>query len=413
MKKSIRKILCVILILAMSVGTLTAFAADGEPIYCDGEEISFAGELKEGSNTVNYPGDYESIYVTFNAAEEGYYAFDVAPEWDYFITCIETDENKQIVYSDDMGDEFSFYDSENEKIYTIIDLKAGENTLVLLWEDEETYEKTVNVSYMGKEIIGVDFSAGTDYAILSSDIYEVLYELVDAECQFGFVTDDFEVTFDSGKTFEVERTRVLCECETEIKDGINDIGVYFGKKTIPAQIEVRPITYFVENAEADSPDDFVVYEYYDGAKEFADYEGGFTVTLKNGEKIKAAEEWENVVVPGTDPSGFRIYADENLTENIIEIRFAGYDFEKYECKIQPASTEQNFRHMTGNVSDIFEDFKWWADYYYRIMENAGSKADTLRAFGTWISHINNNIIFVIADIVGEFFDFVTYTVLHP
>lgn len=417
MKKSIRKILCVILTLAMTFGTLTAFATDGEPIYSpDGSEIPFAGELKEGSNTVSNSDGDRCIYVTFNAEKDGYYVFSYETEVDCWITHIELDESREMTYSDDMGYEsmlYSFDSGESFVLNTFIELKAGENLFTIIWDSKTVAEETIDVSYMGKEITGIDFSAGKDYAILSSDIYEVLYELVDAEHQYGFATNDFAVTFDSGKTFELERTSVFCECEAEIKDGVNDIGVYFGKKIFPAQIEVRPITYFVENAEADRPDDFVRYEYYDGAKEFAEYAGGFTLTLKNGEKIKAAEEWENVVIPGTDPKGCWIYADENSEDGTVEICLAGYGFEKYECKVQSASTEQNFRHMTENVSDIFDDFKWLADYYYEIMANAGSKADTLRAFGTWISHINNNIIFVIADIVGEFFDFVTYTVLHP
>lgn len=414
MKKTVTKIFSTVLVLVMLFGTLTAYAADRDTIYLsNGEKISFAGELEEGSNKLEYPGACERIYATFNAEEDGYYLFEADSEQDYWISCVETNENNQIVHSDNLGAEFSFYDSENEKIYTIIDLKAGEKTLIILWEDEETYEKTVSVSYMGKDITGIDFSAGTDYAVLSDDIYEVWYEFVDAEYQYGFTTNDLEVTFDSGKTVELERTFVMCECETEIKDGVNDIGVYFGKKIFPAQIEVRSITYFVENAEADNPEDFIRYEYYDGAKEFAEYEGGFTVTLKNGEKIKVAEEWETVVIPGTDPKGCWVYADENSQDGTVDICIAGNEFEKYECKVQPVLTEHNFRHMTENVSDIFEKFKWRAEYYYEIMVNADSKADTLRAFGTWISYINNNIIFVLTDIVGEFFDFVTYTVIHP
>lgn len=416
MKKSIKKILCAILAMTVAFGGLTAFAADGEPIYfSDGSEVPFAGELEEGSNTVSNSDGDERIYVTFDAEKDGYYVFSYETEVDCWLYHAELDENRRITYSDDMGDEFLLYafdGGESFTLNTFIELKAGENILIISWDSETVAEETIGVSYMGEEIAGVDFSAGSDYVLTANDLYEVYYELVDAEYQYGLSTDDFVLTFDTGKTFETDSARVFFESETIITDGVYDIGVYFGKKTVPAQIEVRPITIFVENAEADNPEDFIIAEYYDGTQDFVPYEGTFTVTLKNGEKIKVNEEWEDVVIPGTNPDGYWLYAKENVEEKTVEIRFAGYGFEKYECKTQKATTEQNFNHMTEKITDTFNDFKYVTDYFYEIMVNADSKADTLRAFGTLISHISNSLIPVLGNIIGEFFDFVSYEILH-
>lgn len=416
MKKSIKKILCAILAMTVVFGSLTAFAADGEPIYSpDGSEVPFAGELKEGSNTVSNSDGNECIYVTFDAEKDGYYVFSYETEVDCWITHIELDESRKITYSDDMGDEFMLYNfdgGESFTLHTFFELKAGENILIISWDSKIAAEETIDVSYLGNEITGVDFSAGSDYTLTASDLYEVYYELVDAEYQYGFSTDDFVLTFDTGKTFETDSARVYFESETIITEGVYDIGVYLGKKTVPAQIEVRLITCFVENAEADNPEDFIIAEYYDGTQEFVPYEGTFTVTLKNGEKIKVNEEWENVVIPGTDPDGYSLYAKENDEEKTVEIRLAGYVFEKYECKTQKATTEQNFNHMKEKITDTFNNSKYVTDYFYEIMVNSDSKADTLRAFGTLISHISNSLIPVLGNIIGEFFEFVGYEISH-
>ena len=201
--------------------------------------------------------------------------------------------------------------------------------------------------------------------------------------------------------------------ETEIEDGLYDIEVFLEKEeTIPAQIEVHPITHYVENVEADNPEKYVGVEYYDGEKGYYGYDGTYTVTLKNGDKIKAYPE-ENVIIPGTNPEGYSVYSYVYSRDSFAVIELGNKTFEEYEYTKQPATTEQNFNHMAEKVTDIINNFKWEFDHFYYEMTNAGSKADTLRAFGTWISHINNNILPVFGNIIAEFFDFVGYTVLHP
>ncbi|MBQ2973664.1 MAG: hypothetical protein IJE19_04860 [Clostridia bacterium] len=417
MKKSIKKILCTILAMAMAFGSLTAFAADGESIYANGIEIGFAGELKEGGNTVNYPG--KMLYVTFNAEKDGYYTFvhesKAGFRYSHWLTWVETDENG--VVTDGKNFIFSELTVDPATVVTLFRLKAGENKFVVQWQEEIAPEEKVTVSYLGAELTDIEFSEGIDYAMVyGSDIYEVYYSGVDYGDSYGyaFYVDEIKFSFDSGEKLEFDNFgAVPCMSETEIEDGLYDIEVFLEKEeTIPAQIEVHPITHYVENVEADNPEKYVGVEYYDGEKGYYGYDGTYTVTLKNGDKIKAYPE-ENVIIPGTNPEGYSVYSYVYSRDSFAVIELGNKTFEEYEYTKQPATTEQNFNHMAEKVTDIINNFKWEFDHFYYEMTNAGSKADTLRAFGTWISHINNNILPVFGNIIAEFFDFVGYTVLHP
>lgn len=411
MKNVFKNILSAVLALAMAFGTLIANAASGESIYRNGEEFICAGGLKEGCNTISCPGGKKSPYVKFNAEKDGYYVFVYEPKEYYtteWLTLAETDKNSEI--TDYVMCDYSLYHSD--MAVTLYELEAGENNFILtIWESEKAHEEKITVAYMGTQITEIDFSAGTEYSLISGiDIYENHYNLVDSDYQYRFYTNDVVIAFDTYKTLEFEDAHIDCESETEITDGVYDIGVYFGKKTIPAKIEVHPITHYIENVEADNPEKFITVEYYDGYKIALPYEGTYTVTFKNGEKITTNKP---IVIPGANPMCYGIYKIVNHDKNSATIGFSHKVlFESYECTVKAATTEQNFDYMTQKISYIISDFKQESSYLFDEIVNADSNADSIKAFGIWISYIATDLICVFSDIIGDLFEFAVYTVLH-
>lgn len=419
MKKTVRKILAAVLTLIMISGSATAFAAEEKEsitLWSD-EVLAYEGELTEGENDVSLPGDYNNVYVDFTAVKDGYYAFSIDFENYYYsswICPIEKDEDGD--YQTNSEDRV-FYIIGEKEITTVYEFEAGEKLLgILLDYGGDPVTQKIRAEYMGTEITGIDFSAGIDYSLMPGyDIEPAVYEA--PGYSYYFYVYDLAVTFDSGKTVgdsegNLGSTHLYCSCETEMTDGEYAADVHFAEKTFRKTISVRPATAYISKIEALDPEKFYGIEYYNGDVSYLGCNATYKVTFTDGSTVQVGSETE-FEIPGTERKMW-IERDYNEASDgvTVAIEVGGHEFAEYPCEVRKATDSENFSHMAEECSGDISRFVWRLGWYYEDVENAQSQADKLRAFGTWISYFNNNIFYVISDVVSEFSACLAYTTVN-
>lgn len=416
MKKTIRKILAAVLALTMLLGNFTAFAAEDKEsiVYGSDTVLPYAGELKEGENSINFPDDSGYAYVEFTAEKDGYYLFTNKSEnlyysWRWLRSLEKSEDGKY--YLDDTHIFSSYGDTYVSSVFYF---EAGEVLCIIMTDDTSMVMKA-EAEYLGAEITDIDFSEGIDYPMIPEyDIYHTRYDA--PGYSYAFYAYEPVVTFDSGKTIggagSCIEIGICCSSETEMTDGEYTVNVYFADKTFEKTIEVRPVTAYIEKIEAIDPEKFYGIEYYDGDCFYLGCNATYNVTFTSGETVQVGSETD-FEVPGLNRELW-ISREYNETSEgaVVEIEVLDHEFAEYPCEIKSAEASENFSHMADECSYIINDFIWECEWYYDRVERAETQADTLRALGKWISHINNNFIFVLGDVVAEFNACLAYTMVN-
>ncbi|MBQ3007049.1 MAG: hypothetical protein IJD78_05770 [Clostridia bacterium] len=403
MKKTFRKILAAVLAIVMLTGGLSAFAAEEKEsiIYSTGKVLEYAGKLTEGENRITLPNaDYS--YVEFTAEKDGYYTFmSVNDEW-YSSNWLRSLEKQSdgTYYNDDS---YMFYIYKPEGMTLFLKLEAGE-VLFRIRTNDNSEAMKVTAEYLGAEITDVDFSMGIDYPMIqgydfSPDRYEA------PGYSYYFYADDFSFTFDSGKSVRMEDSGSMglyFSSETEVTEGEYAVNVHFADRSFEKNIRVSSPETYITKIEAVDPEKFYGIEYYNGDQFYLGCDVTYNVTFSNGETIQTGSE-EYFKVPGMNREMY-ISRNYNETKNGVTVELMiGYSkFAEYSCEIRKADISENFSHMAEECSYIISNFSWYVEMYYERIEMADSNADKLRAVGVWVSYFNNNIPYILAELVSEF-----------
>lgn len=415
MKKSLRKILAAVLITVMAFSSFTAFAAEDKESITLWSDIvlPYAGELKEGESQFDLSEGNGNAYISFTAEKDGYYAFTGETEGYYYTNWLrplaEEEEGKY-----DYGVSRIFHSVDEWEITTVYYFEAGDIIFGIFLEGADASTVDITSEYMGTEMTNIDFSAGIEYPMISEyDLEPTVYEA--PGYSYYFYVRDLVVTFDSDKVIGNENglnNILYCSSETEMTDGEYTVNVYFADKTFEKTIEVRPVTAYIEKIEAIDPEKFYGVEYYDGDRFYLGCNATYNVTFTSGETVQVGSETD-FEVPGLNRE---LWISRNYNETsegaVVEIEVLDYEFAEYPCEIKPAEASENFSHMAEECSSIISRFAWECEWLYNRMEEAESKADTLRAWGVWISHINNNLIYILGDLIAEFNACLAYTIVN-
>lgn len=411
MKKTLKSILALTLVLVMSMGTLTVFAAEGDILewIFDGEyttEYTYFGELKEGKNTVICSEETsEYKYYTFDA-KEGCYLFSCttfsdSEGWiDGIRTPYEIENGKAYDSADCLVSTYT-YDDTSENFSIIYKLNAGENIIgieTFCWAEEA--EIDLNVEYLGQEI--TDFDISDKELLLNSDIYE-------GSCGDELNTD-LIITFDGTKTVKFEDEYVYFSCD-EVKEGENTLTFEFGDITKDITVIANPIEYYIKDIE------LLDAEHY--AQVFVDYNNdtwiynldgaAATVTFADGSEKDVFFEGDSAEVTLSNGKTYYIWSDINYSyddgERYLCLYIADYEKE-YKCTVVEFNILENGEILVddtkSDIADFLRDIYWELDdatYFNTISEIFeslfGSAFDTLIGVSDLFGNVFENIILFI------------------
>lgn len=403
MKKTIRTFVSAVLAIVIAVSTVSfAFASQKDPIHTwDGDEFVYAGELKEGSNSVMVNND-DYVYYGFNAENEGYYVVSYPEAIDdnevaIFYQLVEEYNYKYECHNPE------FRDANNSLFY----FEQGDVELGVIFALEyDEVNADVKVEYLGSEITDISFPIGTDYPLINN--YDVLN--VGYTDEYIIVAEDITLTFDSGKSFYFDTYKYLYfDYNGEIEKGEITITFEFCDKEFTKTVTVAEVTDYVEKIELAEGNLSVVKYYDDYWNEESD--PVFNVTYKDGSSVTALLD-EKIDLKNGNPKTYYLFCrysyyespeEESLTGTVV---LAGHDYLTLPVEVRDAS-------LTENLSRFIDEVKYEFNYigiigeYFDAVVHADSNANRLRALGALVSFVNNEFLYAIGDVFEELSELIT------
>ncbi|MBQ8762485.1 MAG: hypothetical protein IJZ07_00080 [Clostridia bacterium] len=379
--KKFKTIISLLLAAVMLIGCtgISAFAAYPDKITTLwDEDFYLAGEISLGETSVSAEENYSYYYYVLNAENDGYYSvnYDYNGEigWIYIF---------EEWYSNHYGQKQPVV---SENCQQIIYLYAGENYVGVCFDEIKGISEKISIEYMGAEITDITFDAGTEYPlILESDIYNgssyiKLY--------------DFALNFDTGKTVELNGVREYFNCysDEEIVIGENNVEIEVDSKKFAKTLTVAKATDFIEKVEVVSGDIYQK-EYYDGGVE-GTYDLTLKVTYTDGTSI-TARIGDEISLKNGNPNNYRVSCWPY--EGTASVKIANHEFLEITYEKETASLAENLKLFASNIKN---EFYYISRIPARAEEifNQNSAADTLRAFGDFVSFVNNQFLYAIGDI---------------
>ncbi len=378
-----RKLISALLASVMLFGCASVMASaahpDKIPTYWD--EYFYKGELNLGETTVFCNEDSWYDYYVFNAPDDGYYTieYDASSIGGIYGVCLLEKESLNYYYENsgvtaDQGRLSLFY------------LYEGENYIGISFGKIMPNGDKVDIEYIGSEITDISFDIGTEYPmILGADI----------EYYGSAHVREYSLTFDGEKTVDFNKATnqwLDCYYDGELVPGENEIEIEFEGKMFSKTVTVAEITDYIEKVEliGGGVEETV---YYDGSA-MGNVNVDLKVTYTDGTSINA-NIYEDISLKNGNPNLYNIYLDTSNGQASVGI--AGHEYLRFECEIKQASFGENLELLISNIAYQF-NYVHSVSYYFEDMLNQDSAADTLRAFGEFVSFVNNQFMYAIGDI---------------
>ena len=383
MKKTFKTLIAVILAMIIATGSISAFAAKETVIldYIDEKyEYFYGSQLTEGKNSIDLSGDELYYYHDFKAEKDGYYIIETNPMHIWWIAVAE--ETSSGRYIDEALTDYTniSYEEENEK--NILFLEKG--TYIFFTDKNEEFngKTTFGIEYAGAEITGFDFEGGVKYSLLAySDIYSEYFD--ETEKYYGFFNPGkTTLTFDSGKTCNIDLWYQMFKSDSEITEGENTIAIEFAGKTFEKTVLVHGIEYYVKSVEVKNFDEFDTVEaYYDGCikDDNVDFTGlEFVVEFTNGEKktVVADDLYTEIELPDGNPSPVEIYYEYDQDDNgnaCFYLWVHGEEYAVLPVETVEVSAFENMSHLAEEntivISEESDEIFW---DYINILTSAGT-----------------------------------------
>ena len=266
MTTKIQKILSFLLALTVVFCAASAAYAVETNLETDAAEYLYYGELSEGWNTI-WEDDWQEkiiknlyVYYSFSIPESGYYRLNYGtPHTDMYAE----------IYGEYNYKETLFQSYAVGKIYY---LEKGNYKLTV-----DVYYSDVDVSifaeYLGERITDISFNYDQ---VLDYDFY--WYNFYSDEITEFNSTADATLTFSSGKTYKFDDGTLYGTIDSEYKDGVNNVKIYFLEQYIPTTATVFPASHYISDVEINN-----LEYYYDKNLEYFNY---VDYVLPYGETIK-------------------------------------------------------------------------------------------------------------------------------
>lgn len=333
-------------------------------------EYSYAGELKEGKNSVGACDD-DIIYCNFIAEKAGYYLFineNSYVDEDVF-TAIENGRVKSVREDGEWmgflgayGGSGSFYYLEPGEVYIGFYLVGGTGFPVSPDFGE------ITVTYCG-EVTDITFEESA-FDVLPVDLWWQEYYYQDnfdgAESgyrfPYGLSIKNTCVTFSTGKTVEMGNKRYTVVTEAVITDesyGSYDAEIRFLDYKEEIQLNLHRTSDYIENAELCNAEKYAtVKKYYNGDIEYDNSIAmGETIVLTFADGTKknvVIPEYENAEVTLPNGRTYCIYVyfgyltgagDESDICLFISLALSQYRLNSYDCFVAEADIGENYTHF--------------------------------------------------------------------
>ena len=204
----------------------------------------------------------------------------------------------------------------------------------------------------------------------------------------------FALNFDTGKTVELNGVREYFNCysDEEIVIGENNVEIEVDSKKFAKTLTVAKATDFIEKVEVVSGDIYQK-EYYDGGVE-GTYDLTLKVTYTDGTSI-TARIGDEISLKNGNPNNYRVSCWPY--EGTASVKIANHEFLEITYEKETASLAENLKLFASNIKN---EFYYISRIPARAEEifNQNSAADTLRAFGDFVSFVNNQFLYAIGDI---------------
>ena len=387
MKTAVKSFFCMILVLAISLCSIPAFAAEiGDSIdvavYIIGgkyyEKHYYDGDVCEGANKLAVPESSDkSVYYGFKVDKSGFYGITetdcmVNVYQDFEDGVAEVSNRRYILDSCD-----AYY------------LEKGDAAVVL----ESRYSKNceVSIEYLGEkaEKIEYDSSVFKD-VVIDDDIF------IHDDNTFKAETD-ISVTFSGGKTLSDSDAVVTCYLENDIVEGKNPITIDLYGKKAKETLVAHYATHYVDSVEVKNAENFTqVYEFYNGDQTYTFLEDGAVVKVnfKNGtsqtvvfgteyDAVSGEQKYNNYVTFSNGreyPIHSYSYKDSKSGKHILFVGVASCDFAKYECKVSPVSDSSNQKLFKENMMTYCFWFNAGVKESFSALKRADSFGDFIDAF---------------------------------
>lgn len=374
MKKTLKRILCVLIVTVMAISPTSAFA-----FQSDGTEYVYGGELTEGMNyffeNTTWEERYDEIdfYCTFTAEFDGYYGFGFGHMHCY----IEGD-----VYADDgtgtkQEYEHQYYDDEYYHETRLYYLTAGE--YYFAGKSDSKIDTHLYFESLGEEMTAVSFDRELMYGY---DFFEV------CDDDNGVYTETrTDIVFSSGESFTIGRPRISGKLESDFKEGKNNITFEFLDKSLPSIATIYKVSHFVADAEISNVEKYLdcVAVYYNGCDYvFPDGETltvTFTDGTTNSSKINPSWYGDYVLFPNGEGYYCDIYFDFYGLNNVdLVISFDEAEVKRYECKIKRATVAENAELFIENCKTYIEESSDIFDYAIESFDRNNILESTKNSF---------------------------------
>lgn len=351
MKKTFKTFLAAMLAAIMLIGSLPAFAAEASETlewnyYGDTYYYDYAGEIKEGVNTVGEISDDSAfIYFDFNAEKTGFYTLSFNYEEIEGWTGIPEKIENGVAYDDI---ELTYHgDEDNSKI--LFYLEAGETVFAIDLDFTPSENAEIVVEYCGEEIASVI----PGDAVIACDFY--YYDCEDGTFTFDLLSDS-TIIFDSGKSLKTDS--LYGTTDKEPAKGINTLNIELFGKTHTAAVTLYNIDDFISKIEISNAEKYLnPVIYYDTYDSLYPYDETFTVTFTDGttESIVYNDYESFVILPNGSKAYIWVDFDFYRDKLTMIIHVSGEIVETLECTAQYATLAENFTHLIQNNKNSLDD----------------------------------------------------------
>lgn len=382
--KKIKGIISFILTAALIFGCTSVFASAD---YADkimtvwGDEYFYSGNLTEGENDTTVKSDGAADYFVFDAETEGYYVVSFNEAGPVYSLC-----ELEKAYSSSYEENWGVIGDGNKEVFYF---DSGENYIGAWSDKSEGKSVKIDIEYAGKEITDITFAAGTDYPLIYGS------DIVDEEYYISLIyIHGFALTFDSENTVDFSDAGEYFDYYTEnsIEFGENEIEIEVEGKRFSKTVNVADINDYIEKIEI-AGGEVTESVYYDGCSEgVGSFE--FKLTYTDG-TVVTVENYDEIGLGNGAPYKYQLFCDLYEGEGVVFIGTNELLYFTYDSK--EVTFAENLRHFFSNIGYEF-------GYISRIPKMAeellghDSAADTLRAFGEFVSFVNNNFFYAIGDI---------------
>lgn len=372
MKKTLKSILAITLVLIMSFGTLTAFAAAGDKLewYFDEYlyEYTWQNELQDGSVTftVEPSEDTQFQYFTFNSSD-GYYLvtctysyYDGNVGWigmpEKMINGIAYDSREVIWYSENLSDEGIL------TISILYELEAGENIIGAdVYSYIENIDVTISAEYIGETV--------TDFDISKKE-YLANYDIALGETE-GWIYTDATIVFSDGTTQLLEGIEIEYSCADGVAEGENTLTFDFLGVEKDFNVSVNGVDYYIADVELSNKDKY--------CEMFVDYNEDYWCYNVTGETLTVTftdstqqdvfidDGFGIVEFPNGTSYPVYIYNDREyyFDDNFyLYIIIGNTEIEKHDCTITRYSVVNNGAILIEDNKSEFRNF--FANLYWGL-----------------------------------------------